>query len=272
LIRPLLFGDSTVKKYRLSNPAHARIASNGAWCVASRARAPRTVWLQKEGVLFLFQMSEWIEGDSRSQPVGIDCNKGDIRHCQKEKRRMRETRGLTSQDFQGKECIQRSQICSTLNYTPQLDWQKHPFVIDSPGQNGTVHCEANWRREQKFSWTSSNHWGKIKQQGGMTCHGLEFSKCQSKLWHCSALHFDSIFLLMSVVWFPVVSGVLPQLCWSLRWSAFHLVVTKNLTNSPTCNTLICLWLAMHRASSYGTHRVVTHSRKTRFSAHRTSCH
>jgi len=30
-------------------------------------------------------------------------------------------------------------------------------------------------------------------------------------------------------------------------------------------------LAMHRASSHGTHRVVTHSQKTRFSAHRTGC-
>jgi len=39
-----------------------------------------------------------------------------------------------------------------------------------------------------------------------------------------------------------------------------------------CNTLICLQLALHRASSCGTHRVVTHSRKTRFSAHRTSCY
>jgi len=38
-----------------------------------------------------------------------------------------------------------------------------------------------------------------------------------------------------------------------------------------CNALICLQLAMHRVSSCGTHRVVTHSRKTRFSAHRTSC-
>jgi len=38
-----------------------------------------------------------------------------------------------------------------------------------------------------------------------------------------------------------------------------------------CNTPICLQLAMHRASSCGTHRVVTHSRKMRFSAHRTSC-
>ena len=39
----------------------------------------------------------------------------------------------------------------------------------------------------------------------------------------------------------------------------------------TCNTLICLHLAMHRVSSYGTHGVVTHSQKTRFSAYRTSC-
>jgi len=38
-----------------------------------------------------------------------------------------------------------------------------------------------------------------------------------------------------------------------------------------CNTLICLQLALHRASSCGTHRVVTHSRKTRSSAHGTSC-
>jgi len=38
-----------------------------------------------------------------------------------------------------------------------------------------------------------------------------------------------------------------------------------------CNTLICLQLAMHRVSSCGTHRVVTHSRKTRFPAHGTSC-
>jgi len=38
-----------------------------------------------------------------------------------------------------------------------------------------------------------------------------------------------------------------------------------------CNALICLQLATHRASSYGTHGVVTHSRKTRFLAHRTSC-
>jgi len=22
--------------------------------------------------------------------------------------------------------------------TPELDWQKHPFVMDLPGQNGTV--------------------------------------------------------------------------------------------------------------------------------------
>jgi len=39
-----------------------------------------------------------------------------------------------------------------------------------------------------------------------------------------------------------------------------------------CNTLICLQLAMHRASSCGTHGVVTHSQKMRFSAHRTSCY
>jgi len=38
-----------------------------------------------------------------------------------------------------------------------------------------------------------------------------------------------------------------------------------------CNTLICLQLAAHRVSSHGTHRVVTHSRKTCFSAHGTSC-
>jgi len=39
-----------------------------------------------------------------------------------------------------------------------------------------------------------------------------------------------------------------------------------------CNTLICVQLAMHRVSSYGTHRVVTHSQKMRFSAYRTSCY
>ena len=38
-----------------------------------------------------------------------------------------------------------------------------------------------------------------------------------------------------------------------------------------CNTPICLQLAAHRVSSCGTHRVVTHSRKMRFSAHGTSC-
>ena len=38
-----------------------------------------------------------------------------------------------------------------------------------------------------------------------------------------------------------------------------------------CNTLICLQLATHGVSSCGTHGVVTHSQKTRFSAHRTSC-
>jgi len=38
-----------------------------------------------------------------------------------------------------------------------------------------------------------------------------------------------------------------------------------------CNALIRLQLAMHRASSCGTHRVVTHSRKMRFSVHGTSC-
>jgi len=38
-----------------------------------------------------------------------------------------------------------------------------------------------------------------------------------------------------------------------------------------CNTLICLQLATHRAPSCGTHGVVTHSQKMRFSAHRTSC-
>jgi len=38
-----------------------------------------------------------------------------------------------------------------------------------------------------------------------------------------------------------------------------------------CNTLICLQLAVHRVSSYGTHRVVTHSRRICFSAHGTSC-
>jgi len=45
------------------------------------------------------------------------------------------------------------------------------------------------------------------------------------------------------------------------------------TCSPiaSCNTLICLQLAMHEASSCGTHRVVTHSQKTGFSAHGTSC-
>ena len=31
-------------------------------------------------------------------------------------------------------------------------------------------------------------------------------------------------------------------------------------------------LAVHRVSSYGTHRVVTHSQKIRFSACRTSCY
>jgi len=40
---------------------------------------------------------------------------------------------------------------------------------------------------------------------------------------------------------------------------------------PICNTPICLQLATHRASSCGTHRVVTHSRKMRFLAHGTSC-
>jgi len=39
----------------------------------------------------------------------------------------------------------------------------------------------------------------------------------------------------------------------------------------TCNTLICLQLAMHRVSSNGTHRVATHSRKMRFSACGTHC-
>jgi len=42
------------------------------------------------------------------------------------------------------------------------------------------------------------------------------------------------------------------------------------TFSKSCNALICLQLAVHRAPSCGTHRVVTHSRKMRFSAHRTS--
>jgi len=42
--------------------------------------------------------------------------------------------------------------------------------------------------------------------------------------------------------------------------------------AANCNTLICLQFAMHRASSYGTHGVVTHSRKMRFSACRTSCY
>jgi len=40
--------------------------------------------------------------------------------------------------------------------------------------------------------------------------------------------------------------------------------------SPLCNTPICLWLATHRASSCGTHRAVTHSRKMRSSVHGTS--
>jgi len=45
-----------------------------------------------------------------------------------------------------------------------------------------------------------------------------------------------------------------------------------LAGADKCNALICLQLAMHRASSCGTHGVVTHSRKTRFSACRTSCY
>jgi len=38
-----------------------------------------------------------------------------------------------------------------------------------------------------------------------------------------------------------------------------------------CNAPICPQLATHRVSSCGTHRVVTHSWKMRFSAHGTSC-
>jgi len=45
----------------------------------------------------------------------------------------------------------------------------------------------------------------------------------------------------------------------------HLPMATNTVQQ--CNTLICRQLAMHRVSSCGTHRVVTHSQKTRFSAH-----
>jgi len=47
---------------------------------------------------------------------------------------------------------------------------------------------------------------------------------------------------------------------------------KNQCINAICNALICLQLALHRASSCGTHGVVTHSQKMRFSAHRTSCY
>ena len=68
---------------------------------------------------------------------------------------------------------------------------------------------------------------------------------------------------------------------SVSWQQLLLVMMK--LNQSTkkcirkkkqrhCNALICLQLAMHRASSHGTHGVVTHSQKTRFSAHRTSCY
>jgi len=63
-----------------------------------------------------------------------------------------------------------------------------------------------------------------------------------------------------------------------RWTGFgfhcwfmDLLLLLCFLGGVKCNTLICLQLAVHRASSHGTHRVVTHSQKMRFSAHRTSC-
>jgi len=59
---------------------------------------------------------------------------------------------------------------------------------------------------------------------------------------------------------------------NLFWLLFHCNLWSHMSaDRSTCNTLICLQLATHRVSSCGTHGVVTHSQKMRFSAHRTSC-
>jgi len=61
---------------------------------------------------------------------------------------------------------------------------------------------------------------------------------------------------------------------SFAFQAFYKHVSLHLfdrCHGGECNTLICPQLAMHGVSSCGTHRVVTHSRKMRSSAHGTSC-
>jgi len=53
----------------------------------------------------------------------------------------------------------------------------------------------------------------------------------------------------------------------------HWLINSDLhPKVQNCNAPICLQLATHRVSSCGTHGVVTHSQKTRFSACRTSCY
>jgi len=63
----------------------------------------------------------------------------------------------------------------------------------------------------------------------------------------------------------------------MQWNS-HFVPWSKCICQCSCACLVCAMpqfaynLAMHRASSCGTHRVVTHSQKTRFSAYRTSCY
>jgi len=69
---------------------------------------------------------------------------------------------------------------------------------------------------------------------------------------------------------PDTHGHCPSYRITLRESTNN--ESEQTVDSVDCNTLICLHLATHRVSSYGTHGVVTHSQKIRFSAHRTSCY
>jgi len=38
---------------------------------------------------------------------------------------------------------------ASCDCAPELDWSKHPFVIDLPGQNGTVHDGQLMQQIQK---------------------------------------------------------------------------------------------------------------------------